>query len=210
MYLAFFIRYFENRISNIVLYTILIFTGGIMAWYGIAKTGEDIKINILLNGSMDKHIVISHHADELYGMAAGYGLLDDGIIDGFDRIKSGIAFFFQMIVPASLFPNELRFPQIITSNTRVGGGGMVMFGAYFFWSYIGVCLFSLVFSFLTLRAYRSNSMLLIIWIFITLVFSFNWTSYDFHTILRWPFYACFFTLFYKGIKIKKYAAPKTT
>jgi len=194
-------RYFENKIHNAVLYVLVIAAGLSILCYGVIKTGAKLEITSLFDSGANKYI-ISHHADEIYGMAAGYGLMDAGIITFFDRIQNGIGFFLQMVVPASFFPTNMRFPQILTANATVGGGGMVMFGAYFFWGYAGVSLFSFVFSMVVLRAYRSDSRLFMIWVFITLVFVFNWTSYDFHTILRWPFYACILAVFYKGVKLR--------
>jgi hypothetical protein len=96
----------------------------------------------------------------------------------------------------------MRFPQIITSQTRVGGGGMVMFGTYLFWGYMGITLFSFVFSRVVVSAYQSNKQFFILWIFITLIFSCNWIAYDFHVILRFPFLACTVAFFYKSVKLK--------
>lgn len=199
VWIAFYLRYFENKIGNIFLYA-LTFAGLILLLVmGNIKAG--IELTSLFSTDYGNTYILSHHADELYGVAAGYGLIDSNIITGFDRLKAGASFFLQMIIPPSFFSDSLRFPQIITSNARTGGGGLVMFGAYLFWGYGGVVLFSFIFSRMVISAYGSKNKLFLLWIFITLAFSCNWISYDFLNILRFPFLACIIVLCYKSVKL---------
>lgn len=184
MYLAF----YEGKIPNMVFLIFLL-----LGLFGILVLGElkdagTVNLKKMLDSSRGGTI-ISHHADILYTMTATIGLAEQGVIDGLLRIKLGIAFFFQSLILPSFFPDTLRYPLVISFFTRNGGGGFFLAGSYLFWGCAGVFISSYIINLVIVHAYNSRSIYFRLMIAIVFVFSCNWISYDFHTILRFPLYA---------------------
>lgn len=186
--LLMFLAFYENKINNI-LFVFLLFVAvlliliigqikdsGIFSFEGLFKTSST-------------NVMISHHTDILYTAAAVFGLIADETISIFERFFGGISFLLQGVIMPSFFPDNFRFPLIISFYTQNGGGGLFLAGAYLFCGFLGVFLISYVINHMILSSYLSNNISKRLVVAIILVFSCNWISYDFHTILRFPIYA---------------------
>lgn len=183
-----FLIYIEGKIKNKWLY-IMIFIGYFFIILANAlKMNIEMQMNLLFSEG-DEDVILSHHSDMLYGAAAGIGLIEDGIVTLFQRVILNITFLLEAIVPPSIFPNEYKFPQIITSATDTGGGGLCILSAYYMWGYLGVILMGYWFARFVCNSYRSKSSIRVLVCIMILIFFPRWVSYDFNNLIRFPFIA---------------------
>lgn len=181
-----FLIYLEGRIKNKQLYIIIAIGYSLFILANILKMNMEFQANMLFSEGDDSY-VLSHHAEILYGAAAGIGLIQDGIVSIVQRFILNLTYILEIIVPPSWFPDMYKFPQIITSNTTIGGGGLCIIASYYMWSYTGVLLFGFFLTKYICNSYRSNNPVRILLCVIILVFSPRWISYDFNNLLRFPF-----------------------
>lgn len=181
-----FLIYLEGRIKNKILYIIMAIGYSIFILANILKMNMEFQFNMLFSEGDDSYI-LSHHAEILYGAAAGIGLIQDGIVSVFQRLILNITYILEIVVPPSWFPDMYKFPHIITSNTTIGGGGLCIIASFYMWGYIGVLLFGFLLTRFICNSYRSNNPVRILLCIIVLVFSPRWISYDFNNLLRFPF-----------------------
>lgn len=186
-FLVIYLAFYEGKIPNLFFIGMLVI--GILAILivGELKDTGRFDLSALFDNSRGG-VIISHHADILYTVAATFGLVEDGVIDGLLRLELGIAFFLQSIILPSFFPSTLRFPLVISCFTVNGGGGLFLAGSYLFWGFAGVFFSAFLINLLIIKAYSTKSSYFRIAMSMVLVFSCNWISYDFHTILRFPVY----------------------
>ena len=186
-FLVIYLAFYEGKIPNAFFLGVL-FVGLL----GILVAGElKDKGTLDFSSLFDTNsggVIISHHADILYTVTATFGLAEDGLIDGVLRLCLGGAFFLQAVILPSFFPDTLRFPLVISHFTINGGGGLFLAGSYLFWGFAGVFVSSYIINLLIIKAYNTQSSYFRLGMAIVLVFSCNWISYDFHTILRFPVY----------------------
>lgn len=136
--------------------------------------------------SSNDSFILSHHADQLYGSAVATGLVEQGKISFFDRIFLQIGLFAQSVIPPSLFPLSMRFPHILTLHSEIGGGGLFMTGGTLLFGYIGMFLITYFLSKFIQFAYITSNKYIKILVFVILVYSANWFSYDLNVVLRFP------------------------
>ena len=208
LFLLCFYLIFDSKLNTRTI--ILVFCVGVIAMLGVnvLKTGGTFSWERLFSESND--YVLSHHADNLYVCASGVGLIQDGDIGLEERLMLNIGFFAESIVPPSLLPPTMKYPQIITEMTQNGGGGLCIGGAYIMWGFAGIFLFGYFFSEFIRRTYSTNNMTWRVIGSIILIFSPNWFSYDFHVILRFSVIAFILYKFLSLVKIhgKKYIGNK--
>ena len=186
-FLVIYLAFYEGKIPNMLFLGILFL--GLLAILiaGELKDTGSFDFSKLFDTNRGG-VIISHHADILYTIVAGFGLSEDGVIDGVLRLCLGGAFFLQAVILPSLFPDTLRFPLVISHFTQNGGGGLFLAGSYLFWGFAGVFISAYLINLLIIKAYDTNSSYFRLAMAMVLVFSCNWISYDFHTILRFPVY----------------------
>lgn len=184
MYFAF----YEGRISNKLFLGVLLLGLIILLISGVLKDVGSVNFKYLFNGS-NKKMIISHHADVLYTVSSTFGLVEENYINFFQRCGIALSFFFQSVIPPSLFPETLRYPQVVSYFTENGGGGLFLAGSWLMGGMLGVFFVSFLVNILVLRAYDTKSQYFNLAMVIVLVFTCNWVSYDFHVILRFPVYA---------------------
>ena len=183
-----FLIYIEGKIKNKYLY-IMIFIGYFFIILANAlKMNIEMQMNLLFSEG-DEDVILSHHSDMLYGAAAGIGLIEDGIVTLFQRVILNITFLLEAIVPPSIFPDEYKFPQIISSSTEMGGGCLCIISAYYMWGYLGVILMGYWFARFVCNSYRSKSSIRVLVCIMILIFFPRWVSYDFNNLIRFPFIA---------------------
>jgi hypothetical protein len=141
------------------------------------------------NGNLTQSYIDSHHADILYGAAAGMGLIDDHTITFFDRAKLSIGFILDFFIPPKYVPDRIEYPHIIVINTSIGGGGLAIMGAYMMWGHLGVMLFGFILGEYMRKAYVCRRTPQNIIAFVVFIFFPRWLSYDFYIILRFPIMA---------------------
>ncbi len=185
--LVIYLAFYEGKIPNI-LFLICLFSGlaGIIV-LGELKDSGSVNFSKMFDAERGG-VIISHHADILYTMTATIGLVENGIVDALLRLELGVSFFLQAFFLPSFFPDTLRYPLVVSYFTVNGGGGFFLAGAYLFWGVFGVFICSYIINLLIVKAYDTKSIYFQLAITIVLVFSCNWISYDFHTILRFPMY----------------------
>lgn len=158
----------------------------------IAKGGAELEWDTLFNTGSNE-VILSHHADNLYGTAAMNGLVENGSIDLINRFWMGLAWVSHALVPPSLTPQIVRVPQFVGLFTAIGGGGLAPVICWLYWGYIGCFLFPLLMVRWIAKAYQgSGGGFQRLAIFIVLTTGCNWLSYDFHVVLRLPVLACLF------------------
>lgn len=156
----------------------------------IAKGGASLEWDSLFNtGSED--VILSHHADNLYGTAAMNGLYENGSIDIIHRMWMGLAWFSHALIPPSMTPEMVRVPQFVKLYTPIGGGSLAPVICWLYWGYIGCFLFPLLLVrwIATIYQDRGGGFWRLA-AFMALVTGCNWLSYDFHSVLRLPMLAC--------------------
>ncbi len=194
-----FLVFVEGKIKNKSLYVMLFIGYSFFVIANALKMNVEMQIGMLFSES-DEDYILSHHSDMLYGTAAGIGLIENGIVTFFQRMILNITYVLEMVIPPSLFPDEYKFPQIITSATPVGGGGLCILAAFYMWGYIGIVMLGYWFTrFVCISYYRSSSFRVLICI-IVLIFFPRWVSYDFNNLIRFPFFA--FLAYYFIFKFK--------
>lgn len=203
----FILLYFDLKIKTkwILGIVVLGFVG--LTALNALKSGEEVKIEHLF--SENSEYILSHHADNLYGSAAGVGLIRSGQIDLADRALLNGGFFLETAIPPAFLPNQIKYPLIISSKTKTGGGGLCITGAYMMWGYLGVFLFAFILGEFIRITYLKKRTSWALIAAIVLIYSANWFSYDFHVILRFPFFGFIIYLLIKYIVIKfpKYENP---
>lgn len=204
-----FVAFYEGKIGNRIFFAVLIL--GILGilLMGVVKDTGSLNLSSLFNNDAGDGVIISHHSDILYTVTSMFGLIEDQIIDGVQRIELGISFFLQGVILPSFFPSNLRYPLVLMMNTPNGGGGLFLAGCYLFWGYLGVFLFSYYINKLIMTSYSTNSELKRLLVGVIFVFCCNWVSYDFHTILRFPFYAFVLYWLFKHFDWRKLVNEKS-
>lgn len=181
-----FLLYIEGKIKNKWLYVLMFVGYFIFILANILKMNLEMQLKMLFSESDDDYI-LSHHAEILYGAAAGIGIIKDGLVSIFQRFILNITFLLEIIVPPSWFPDNYKFPQIITSTTTIGGGGLCILASFYMWGYIGVLLLGFyLFKFICI-SYKSKNTIRVLLCIIVMVFSPRWISYDFNNLIRFPF-----------------------
>lgn len=189
-----FLVFFEGKVKNKWLY-VMLFVG-----YSLLILANALKMNMEMQMSMlfsegDGDYILSHHSDMLYGAAAGIGLIDSGIVTLFQRVILNITYILEAVIPPSFFPNEYKFPQIISSATDIGGGGLCILAAFYMWGYLGIILLGYWFTRFVCKSYHSTSPFRVLMCIVVLIFFPRWASYDFNNLIRFPFFAFLLYLF---------------
>lgn len=161
------------------------------------KMNMEMQMNTLFSEGSD-NMIISHHADILYGAASCFGLISDGKLTIVERIPLTIAFVSEIIIPPQYISDIYKYPHIININSDTGGGGLFLPGALLMWGYVGVCLFGLFITKLLTSAYSARIVhpIRTVICIIVIVFFPRWMSYDYHVILKFPFLGLILYLFF--------------
>lgn len=180
--------FFEGKLSRKSFLTLLAIGYVFLIFVNALKMNMDMQMSMLFSEGSD-NVIISHHADNLYVAASGFGLINEGVISFFDRLLLCLGFISEMIVPPSIIPDEYKFPHIININSSTGGGGLFITGSFLMWGYLGPFLFGYLYTNILISSYVRkilNTGLVIVCI-VTIVYFPRWMSYDYHIILKFPF-----------------------
>lgn len=198
--LVLYMAFMEGRIKNKLFYLGIILSLMIVIISGEIKDRGSFNLSNFLSSNSNKGgLISSHHTDILYTVCCVFGVVENGMIDSYQRLTLGISFFLQSIILPSMFPDSLRFPLAVFVKAENGGGGLFLAGAYLFWGFAGTFAFCYLLNKFLLSSYKSKSIKRRFIAAVVLVFSCNWISYDFHTILRFPVYALIVLYFVKTI-----------
>lgn len=189
-----FLRYYNNKLKPAFFFLFVAIGFCAMIMMNAMKNNESFAV------IPHDEIIISHHADELYGSAASFGLIQDGFIDFFDRVKLNIGLLLQSIILPSKFPDKMRLPQVVTSQTTTGGGGLIVSSLYILFGFLGNVFFPYVLVSFINVAEKSKNVFLKLFEYCIFVFCLNWISYDFHVILRMPMMACLIVWMLRNLK----------
>lgn len=161
------------------------------------KMNIEMQMNMLFSEGSDK-MIISHHADTLYCAASCFGLIKDGTLTIIERIPLTLSFLCEIIVPPSIISDEYKFPHIINIHAETGGGGLFLSGAFLMWGYVGVFIFGYFLTKMLTKAYFSYSASIfnVIACIVIVVFFPRWMSYDYHIILKFPFWGLILYYFF--------------
>lgn len=181
-----FVTFFDSRVKTrtVLLLFILGFLGLTFVNSLKMNTQFDLK-HAFAEGNHD--FILSHHADNLYIGAAGFGLIERNYIGFEERVLLNLGFFSEIIIPPKMLPNTMKYPHIITKSVDTGGGGLFVMASYMMWGYVGVFLFGYLFVRFIRYAYIKRTPLLALICMVLVIFSPRWISYDFHIILRFTF-----------------------
>lgn len=194
----FLLLFLEQKLTvkGIVLLALLGLIG--LGYVNSLKMSEDFSLMYVF--STDDSFILSHQADELYGAAVANGLVENGEISFWDRVALQMSLISQAVVPPSFFPNSMRFPMVLMLHTGTGGGGLFVSGITLIFGYIGLFIVTFLLSKLIQAGYSTKNRYLKLVVFLILLYSPNWFSYDLNVILRFPIIGI--VLYYLIQKIK--------
>ena len=194
-----FLVFFEGKVKNKWLYVMLFVGYSLLILANAIKMNMEMQMSTLFSEG-DEDYILSHHSDMLYGSAAGIGLIENGIVTPFQRVILNITYILEAAIPPSFFPDEYKFPQIISSATDIGGGGLCILAAFYMWGYLGIILLGYWFTRFVCKSYHSTSSFRALMCVVVLVFFPRWASYDFNNLIRFPFFC--FLLYYSLFRPK--------
>lgn len=187
--MSYYLFYYDLKfkVKYIIFFTLLIGVG--LVFVNSLKMGTAFQLSMLFSEG-ENDFLLSHHADNLYGSVVALSLIERHIISFWDRLICGIGLLLEMIIPPKFLPVEMKYPLNVSVHAfgEYGGGGLCITGAYLMWGYLGVFLFAYLLSEFVRKAYIFKNSLYSFICIIVLVFFSNWFSYDFHILLRFPFY----------------------
>ena len=185
-----FLLYFELRFKTRTILLGCVLGVVLFLLLNIAKGGAELEWESLFNAGSGE-VILSHHADNLYGTAAMNGLYENGSIDIIHRLWMGLAWFSHALIPPSMTPQMVRVPQFVTLFTSIGGGGLAPVICWLYWGYIGCFLFPFLLVRWISDVYQNRKgRYQRLAVFMVLMTGCNWLSYDFHSVLRLPVLAC--------------------
>lgn len=200
--MAYYLLYYDLKfkVKYIIGFTLLI--GGSLIFINSLKMGTAFQLSMLVSES-DDDFILSHHADSLYGSVVTLSLIEKSVISFWDRIVCGIGLLLEMVVPPKFLPVEMKYPLNVNAYAmgEYGGGGLCITGAYLMWGYLGVFLFAYLLGVFVKKAYVYKNSFYSFICLVVLVFFSNWFSYDFHILLRFPFYGAI--LYFILLHLKK-------
>ena len=187
--MAIFVFFFELRFRTRTLMIGFLLAAMLFLWLNQLKNGMDFDAAAMISEGNGEYIR-SHHADNLYGSACINGVIAEGRYTWFDRGALFVGSLLQAAVPASFFPSRMRFPHFVWNYTVYGGGGLAPVACWTMGGWLLTLLFPAGLVRIAARAYRENSSpWLRVAFMAACVFCCDWTSYDFHVVIRFPLYA---------------------
>lgn len=106
----------------------------------------------------DATYISSNEGDVMQSSVRLIGLIENGILDVFARIKAFAGFLFSIVIPSSMLPDEASLITYKKDIYNSGGGGLVAVYFYAFLSWLGPFIISayLFFVFRLAFIYKSN------------------------------------------------------